>query len=133
MVGALLLSLVAAAYPLFLSRSEGELLEAEIANPTITPYGAGMFYSVTNVRFKEKVGRGSNELLADRLDQEFTRLAAEGPHLASPVRYALGSVVDVTLPGGSRPSPAPSPGGCSPARMPPGTWRSSAGARTAAP
>jgi len=99
-VGALLLSLVAAAYPLFLSRSEGELLEAEIANPTITPYGAGMFYSVTNVRFGEKVRRGSDELLADRLDQEFTRLAAEGPHLARPVRYALGSVVEVTLPGG---------------------------------
>jgi putative ABC transport system permease protein len=99
-VGALLLSLVAAAYPLFLSRSEGELLDAEIANPTITPYGAGMFYSVTNVRFKEKVERGSDELLADRLDQEFTRLAAEGPHLANPVHYALGSVVEVTLPGG---------------------------------
>jgi putative ABC transport system permease protein len=99
-VGALLLSLVAAAYPLFLSRSEGELLEAEIANPTITPYGAGMFYSVTNVRFNEKVDDDRDSLLADRLDQEFTRLAAEGPHLASPVRYALGSVVEVTLPGG---------------------------------
>ena len=100
MVGALLLSLVAAAYPLFLSRSEGELLAAEIANPTITPYGAGMFYSVTNVQFKERVPRGGDELLADRLDEEFTRLAADGPHLARPVRYALGSVVDVTLPGG---------------------------------
>ena len=100
MVGALLLSLVAAAYPLFLSRSEGELLAAEIANPTITPYGAGMFYSVTNVQFKERVPRGGDELLADRLDEEFTRLAADGPHLARPVRYALGSVVEVTLPGG---------------------------------
>jgi hypothetical protein len=99
-VGALLLSLVAAAYPLFLSRSEGELLAAEIANPTITPYGAGMFYSVTNVQFKERVPRGGDELLADRLDEEFTRLAADGPHLARPVRYALGSVVDVTLAGG---------------------------------
>src|SRR5687768_9300499 len=87
-VGALLLSLVAAAYPLFLSRSEGELLRAEIANPTITPYGAGMFYSVTNVQFKERVPRGGDELLADRLDEEFTRLAADGPHLARPVRYA---------------------------------------------
>jgi putative ABC transport system permease protein len=98
--GAVLLSLVAAAYPLFLSRSEGELLRAEIANPTITPYGAGMFYSVTNVQLEEKVRRGGDVLLADRLDEEFTRLAAEGPHLARPVRYALGSVVDVTLPGG---------------------------------
>lgn len=100
MVGALLLSLVAAAYPLFLSRSEGELLRAEIANPTITPYGAGMFYSVTNVRLNERVRRGSHELLSDRLDEEFSRLAAEGPHLAPPVRYALGAAVNVTLPGG---------------------------------
>ncbi|HUF59866.1 MAG TPA: ABC transporter permease [Actinomycetota bacterium] len=100
MVGALLLSLVSAAYPLFLSRSEGELLDAEIANPTITPYGAGMFYGVTNVRFEEKVDRSNDVLLADRLDQEFTRLAAEGPHLARPVRYALGAAVNVTLPGG---------------------------------
>ena len=123
-VGALLLSLVAAAYPLFLSRSEGELLAAEIANPTITPYGAGMFYSVTNVQFKERVPRGGDELLSDRLDEEFTRLAADGPHLARPVRYALGSVVDVTLPGGFRPSRARWPDGCS--RAPPqlGTWRS---------
>ena len=36
-VGALLLSLVAAAYPMFLSRSEGQLLAAEIADPTISP------------------------------------------------------------------------------------------------
>jgi putative ABC transport system permease protein len=99
-VGALLLSLVAAAYPLFLSRAEGELLRAEIANPTISPYGAGMFYGVTNVRLGEKVRRGSDVLLSDRLDQVFTRLAADGPHLARPVRYALGAVVGVTLPGG---------------------------------
>jgi putative ABC transport system permease protein len=107
MVGALLLSLVAAAYPLFLSRSEGELLESAIANPTITPYGAGMFYSVTNVRFGEKVRRGSDVLLADRLDQEFTRLASEGPHLARPVRYALGAAVNVTLPGGIKAESGP--------------------------
>jgi len=106
-VGALLLSLVAAAYPLFLSRSEGELLDSAIANPTITPYGAGMFYSVTNVRFGEKVRRGSDVLLEDRLDQEFTRLASEGPHLASPVRYALGAAVNVTLPGGIKAASGP--------------------------
>jgi putative ABC transport system permease protein len=99
-VGALLLSLVAATYPLFLSRSEGELLRAEIANPTITPYGAGMFYGVTNVWFREKVRRGGDVLLSDRLDAAITRLAAEGPHLARPIHYALGSVVEVTLPGG---------------------------------
>ena len=106
-VGALLLSLVAAAYPLFLSRSEGELLDSAIANPTITPYGAGMFYSVTNVRFGEKVREGSDVVLADRLDREFTRLAAAGPHFARPIRYALGAAVDVTLPGGIKAESGP--------------------------
>jgi hypothetical protein len=99
-VGALLLSLVASAYPLFVSRSGSELLRTEIEDPTITPYGAGMFYGVTNVRLKERVRRGSDVLLSDRLDQVFTRLAADGPHLAGPVRYALGATVGVTLPGG---------------------------------
>ena len=90
-VGALLLSLVAAAYPLFLSRSEGELLESAIANPTITPYGAGMFYSVTNVRFGEKVRarkrRGARGPTGRGVH------AARGRRAASrhrPVRYALG-------------------------------------------
>jgi putative ABC transport system permease protein len=99
-VGALLLSVVASAYPLFLSRSGSELLRTAIEDPTITPYGAGMFYGVNNVRFKEKVRRGSDVLLSDRLDEVFTRLAADGPYLARPVRYALGAVVGVTLPGG---------------------------------
>jgi hypothetical protein len=97
-VGALLLSLVAAAYPLFLSRSEGDLLRAEIADPTIERYGAGLFYSVTNVHFKEKV-RGGRELLVERLDEEFRRIAAAGPHLASPIRFLLGAGAIVTLPG----------------------------------
>lgn len=98
-IGALLLTLVAAAYPMFLSRSEGALLRAEIANPTITAYGAGMFYGATNVRLKEKVP-GGQALLRDRLDELFASLAAAGPHLSPPVRYSLGAAVLVTLPGG---------------------------------
>ena len=99
-VGALLLSLVAAAFPLFLSRSEGELLRAEIADPTVERFGAGLFYSVTNVRFRERLREGRPELLADRLDEEFRRIAAAGPHLASPVRFVQGASALVTLPGG---------------------------------
>jgi putative ABC transport system permease protein len=100
-VGASLLSLVAAAYPLFLSRSEGELLAARIAEPTISRYGAGMFYSVTSVRLNEKAP-GRDGLLRDRLDEVFARLAADGPHLGPPIRYTLGPAVLVTLPGGIR-------------------------------
>lgn len=100
-VGASLLSLVAAAYPLFLSRSEGELLRARIAEPSFSRYGAGMFYGVTSVRLNEKAP-GGNVLLRDRLDEEFARLADHGPHLGPPIRYTVGPAVLVTLPGGIR-------------------------------
>jgi hypothetical protein len=105
-IGALLLTLVAAAYPLFLSRSEGALLRARIADPIITSYSAGMFYGVTNVRLMEKVP-GDDELLRDRLDDEFTQLASRGPHLSRPVLYAAGAAVLVTLPGGIQPETGP--------------------------
>jgi hypothetical protein len=105
-VGALLLSLVAAAYPLFLSRSEGDLLRAGIADPTVGRNGAGLFYSVTNVRFAEKA-RGSRELLTNRLDEEFGRIAAEGPNLGSPLRFVLGAGALVTLPGEGDPESGP--------------------------
>jgi hypothetical protein len=105
-VGALLLSLVAAAFPLFLSRSEGDLLREGITDPTIGRNGAGLFYSVTNVGFRERV-RGSQDLLGDRLDDEFRRIAAEGPHLASPVRFVFGAGVLATLPGEDDPESGP--------------------------
>ena len=105
-VGALLLSLVAAAFPLFLSRTEGELLHARIMDPTIGRNGAGLFYSVTNVRFREKA-RDGQELLTDRLDEEFTRIAAEGPELGSPIRFVLGADVLTTLPGQGDPESGP--------------------------
>jgi putative ABC transport system permease protein len=105
-VGALLLALVAAAFPLFLSRTEGDLLHARIADPTIGRNGAGLFYSVTNVRFRERA-RGSQELLTDRLDEEFGRIAAEGPELGSPIRFVLGADVLVTLPGEGDPESGP--------------------------
>jgi hypothetical protein len=105
-VGALLLSLVAAAFPLFLSRSEGDLLHEGITDPTIGRNGAGLFYSVTNVGFRERV-RGSQDLLGDRLDEEFRRMAAAGPHLGSPIRFVLGAGALVTLPGEGNPESGP--------------------------
>jgi putative ABC transport system permease protein len=106
-VGALLLSLVAAAFPLFLSRTEGELLHARIMDPTIGRNGAGLFYGVTNVRFREKAERGGQELLIDRLDEEFSRVAARGPDLGSPIRFVLGAGTFVTLPGEGDPESGP--------------------------
>ena len=106
MVGALLLSLVASAFPLFISRTEGELLHAKITDPTIGRNGAGLFYSVTNVRFREKTG-GGQELLTDRLNEEFSKIAAGGPSLGSPIRFVLGADVIVTRPGGGDPPSGP--------------------------
>ena len=105
-VGALLLSLVAAAFPLFLSRSEGDLLRARIMDPTVGRNGAGLFYSITNVGFREKAG-GGRELLADRLDEAFGRIAAEGPNLGPPLRFVLGADALVTLPGKGDPESGP--------------------------
>jgi FtsX-like permease family protein len=105
-VGALLLSLVAAAFPLFLSRSEGDLLRARITDPTVGRNGAGLFYSITNVGFREKA-RGGQELLADRLDEAFGRIAAEGPNLGPPLRFVLGADALVTLPGEGEPESGP--------------------------
>lgn len=106
MVGALLLSLVAAAFPLFISRTEGALLHARITDPTIGRNGAGFFYSVTNVRFREKAS-GGQELLTVRLNEEFSRIAAGGPGLGSPIRFVLGADVLVTLPGEGNPQSGP--------------------------
>ena len=107
MLGVVLLSLVAAAYPLFLSRSEAALLASEIDHPTVSRYGAGLFYSVTNVHLEERAARRSQELLADRLDQVFTRIAADGPHLGAPVRFLFGATAGVTLPGEGPPESGP--------------------------
>jgi putative ABC transport system permease protein len=106
-VGALLLSLVAAGYPLFLSRSAGELLRAELDDPTIGQFGAGLFYSVTNVRFRERAVRGEPDLLADRLDEAFRLIASRGPNLGPPIRFIKGGTAFVTLPGGEPPSTGP--------------------------
>ena len=102
-VGALLMSLVAAAFPLFLSRSEGELLHEGIADPTIGRNGAGLFYSVTNVQLPRE-GQGKP---ASSWPIDWTRSSAgsprEGPDLGSPIRFVLGADALVTLPGEGRP------------------------------
>ena len=43
-LGAFLVVVSAAAYPLFLSASGGALVTSEIDNPTVTRYGAGVGY-----------------------------------------------------------------------------------------
>jgi putative ABC transport system permease protein len=105
-LGAMLVALVASGYPLFLARSQSKLLAAGLADPTIQRYGAGLFYGVTNVRFEETAPDEAG-LLADRLDQEFRRIAARGPHLGEPIRFVLGAGALITDEQGHRPPSGP--------------------------
>ena len=52
-LGAFLVVISTAAYPLFLSASGSALVTSEIDNPTVTRFGAGITYTVTNVRLAE--------------------------------------------------------------------------------
>jgi putative ABC transport system permease protein len=90
-LGASLLTLVAASYPLYLSRTQGDLLRSRIADSTISAYGAGMFFGMTSVGFDEPAPGGG--LLRDGLDETFVRLAAEGPDLGPTVRQVMGAAV----------------------------------------
>lgn len=99
-LGSLLVSLVASAYPLFVSRSEGTLLASELRDPTVSRYGAGILYSVTNVLLGEEI-RGTEEPLVERLDAAIARIASEGPHLGRPTRFVFGPTAAVTRPGAS--------------------------------
>lgn len=103
--GALLLALAAAAFPLFLSASQAALLRAGIDDRLVTPYGAGISYSRTNVRL-EAEGPGGG-LLHDEMDAAFDALAAEGVALAPPIAYVFGAEASVTEPGGAEPPSGP--------------------------
>jgi putative ABC transport system permease protein len=103
--GALLLALAAAAFPLFLSASQASLLRAGIAEQNVTPYGAGISYSRTNVLLDAE-GPGGGPL-TDEMATAFDRLAADGVALAPPVAYVFGAEASVTEPGGAEPASGP--------------------------
>ena len=110
-VGALLLSLVAAAFPLFLSRSEGDLLRARIMDPTVGRNGAGLFYSITNVGFREKAGAARSSWPTG-----WTKSSAGSPRKARTSDPRSGSSS-----GPMRSSPSPGRESLSPARSPVGS------------
>src|SRR6185436_18654181 len=64
-LGAFLVVISTAAYPLFLSASGSALVNSEIDNPTVTRFGGGITYTVTNVRLAEPSPDGEG-LLIDR-------------------------------------------------------------------
>jgi hypothetical protein len=105
-LGAFLVVVSSAAYPLFLSASGSALVDSEIDNPTVTRYGAGVTYTVTNVRFAEESPDGQG-LLMDRRVQLFAAAMGASAEVGPVVEQVMGYGVDVTGPGGRIPSSGP--------------------------
>lgn len=101
-VGAMLVVISAAAYPLFVSASQSELLASGIHASTVTRYGAGLTYRGTNLRL-DATGPGGAPLYEER-GAAFAEAAAASPQLDPTITQILGPAVDVTLPGGVVPA-----------------------------
>ena len=101
-LGAMLLVLAMSAYPLFISASESGLLAAQIDAPTITRYGAGVFYSRTSTKLTAPGIRQA--LLIDEMGDVFDRETSKSPLLESTIRYIFGPTVSVSTP--DQPVPA---------------------------
>ena len=101
-VGTFLVTVVAAAYPLFLSASENELLASAIDDATVTPYGMGIAHRSTEVGLRERAPDGEG-LLWERRGDAFASVA-DGNDSLGPVELAIfGGVVSVTDLGGAPP------------------------------
>jgi putative ABC transport system permease protein len=105
-LGAFLVAVAVASYPLFISSSESELLASQIAEPLVTPYGMGVMYRSTNIGFTDP-GPGGEGVLYRRRGEVFARRSATSPLLGPVVEQMLGPIVDVTLPGGRTPPSGP--------------------------
>ena len=105
-LGAFLVAISTAAYPLFLSASGSALVNSEIDNPTVTRFGAGITYTLTNVPLAEASPDGEG-ILIDRRRQLFSQLMQASPVIAPAVEQAMGYEVAVTGPGGSVPASGP--------------------------
>ncbi|MGZ8565995.1 MAG: hypothetical protein ACXWXS_02975 [Actinomycetota bacterium] len=105
-LGAFLVVVSTTAYPLFLSASGSALVSSEIDNPTVTRYGAGITYTVTNVRLAEQSPDGHG-LLIDRRLQLFAQMLGASPAVGPVVEQAMGDEVAVTGPGGRIPPSGP--------------------------
>ena len=98
-VGAMLLVLAAAAYPLFVSASAGELLAERIDDPLVTRFGAGARYRNGTMPLDGASDPGSP---VTKIDRAFRRLVDPVPHVGPIVASTLGPPVVVSTPDGSR-------------------------------
>jgi putative ABC transport system permease protein len=94
--GALLLSLTAAAFPLFVSASGARILRSEIGAPLIGRYGAGITYEVSTLLFDRPFARRGLPIPART--EVFAGLASDSPYLGPVERSLLGPSVSVNDP-----------------------------------
>jgi putative ABC transport system permease protein len=92
-VGVFLVSVVASAYPMFLSASQNDLLGEAIDDGTVTPYGMGLAYRSTDVPIDAVGGRTP---LWQRRAEAFAAAAARSPSLRPTEGHVFGEVVTVT-------------------------------------
>jgi putative ABC transport system permease protein len=93
-LGALLLSLAAAASPLFLAATSTGQVRSEIGLGVVTRYGAGITYVTHDQRlnlFLPGVGH-----VRSRQDELFTERVSRSPYLGAPIRSVLGPIVTLT-------------------------------------
>ncbi len=91
-VAALLLALALAAYPLFLSASASRLVHAEIAEPLVTRFGAGVSYRDGALPLGRSAppGTGPAGPLHERRAEVFSRLTSADPRLGPTVATVMG-------------------------------------------
>jgi hypothetical protein len=101
-----LLSFSVAAYPLFLSATENRLLGAGIKTGTVTRYGAGIHYSVTNIALGEPARPLPEEArfaTPEEIGRAFDRRTGSIPSLGSTVRSIMGPEVVLSFGSETRP------------------------------
>jgi hypothetical protein len=102
-VGALLLTLAVAAYPLFMSSTASGLLLGAIERPSITRYGAGLSFQFQDMPLRsiELFGRSARQTspVVGELDEPFAELASRSPILGEPIRAVVGDPLAVNLDG----------------------------------
>jgi len=91
-VGAALLALAAAAYPLFISASASELVAVKVEDPLITRWGAG--YTYRN-RAMPVPGRTRHPDAFERTDRLFRELTGPNPYLDPTAVSILGPTIEI--------------------------------------
>ncbi|HWC70496.1 MAG TPA: hypothetical protein VG993_04960 [Actinomycetota bacterium] len=92
-VGTFLVSVIATAYPTFLSASQSDLLASAIADPTVTRYGMGVAYGATHQVLSSDTG---GRTIWQRRESAFSQQVARSEELDAPQVAIFGGVVSVT-------------------------------------